>query len=134
MWLARFTDKARLHLRGELSADFEPFFGHRLATDGAFLDHFKFTTDDALETMRSDDSDTAMVAWFLQLPEVSTESIAAWNSLGPEPGKPGQVMERAFRFAHRKYYGGPAADPRVISVFTGIAWDEGYLDDYPFPA
>ncbi len=31
----------------------------------------------------------------------------------------------------RRYYGGEAADPRVVSVFTGIAWDEGYLDDWP---
>ena len=40
-------------------------------------------------------------------------------------------MERAFSYARRKYYGGENAHPGVISVFTGIAWDEGYLDQLP---
>lgn len=132
MWLARFVDKARLHAHGELSPEFEPFFGHRLATDGAFFAHFGFGSPEALAAMQIDDSDPAMETWFLSLPGVTPEGIAAWNQLGPRLGKPGETMERAFRFAHRKYYGGNQADPRVVSVFTGIAWDEGYLDEYPF--
>jgi len=132
MWLARFVDKARLHARGELAAEFEPFFGHRLATDGAFFKHFDFNCDDAMAAVREDDSDPAMARWFLALPNVTVDRITAWNSLGPQLGKPGQIMERAFGFARRRYYGGQTADPRVVSVFTGIAWDEGYLDEYPF--
>lgn len=133
MWLARFIDKARLQSRGELSADFEPFFGHRLATDGTFMSHFDFAVDAALEALRNDESDDAMAAWFLSLPKVTEARIEEWNQLGPQLGRPGQMMERAFRFAHRKYYGGNQADPRVVSVFTGIAWDEGYLEDCPCP-
>jgi hypothetical protein len=132
MWLARFVDKARLHADGKLSDEFEPFFGHRLATDGAFFEHFDFTAEAAVAAVREDASDDAMARWFLRLPGVTEERIAAWNELGPKLGKPGEVMERAFAFARRKYYGGQSADPRVVSVFTGIAWDEGYLDEYPF--
>ncbi len=132
MWLARFVDKARLHARGELSAEFEPFFGHRLATDGAFFSHFDFDANEALSAVRTDESDPAMETWFLNLSGVTPARIATWNHLGPKLGRPGEVMERAFRFAHRKYYGGDKADPRVTSVFTGIAWDEGYLEEYPF--
>ena len=40
-------------------------------------------------------------------------------------------MARAFSWARRKYYGGANADPGVVSVFSGIAWDEGYLDEMP---
>lgn len=132
MWLARFVDKARLHVAGELTDEFEPFFGHRLATDGAFFDHFGFRCEDAVSAVRADGSDAAMARWFLSLPGVTPESITTWNDLAPQLGQPGQVMERAFSFARRKYYGGKTADPRVVSVFTGIAWDEGYLDEYPF--
>jgi len=132
MWVARFIDKARLHLTHNLSGEFEPFFGHRLATDGAFLDHFNLPLAETLHALRNDPADTAFATWFLDQPGVSPSAIAAWNELGPNLGKAGQVMERAFRYAQRKYYGGKQADPRVVSVFTGIAWDEGYIDEYPF--
>ncbi len=131
MWLARFIDKARLQATGRLTADFEPFFGHRLATDGTFLAHFGFTLEEAMSALRNGSSDTEMGTWFLERPGVTAERITAWNTLGPKLGRPGQVMERAFRFAQRKYYGGALADPRVVSVFSGIAWDEGCLNDCP---
>jgi len=132
MWLARFLDKARLHQRGELSAEFEPLFGHRLATDGTFFHHFGLRFQSAMVTLQVDDSDEAMERWFLSETSISAEKITAWNTLAPRLGQPGEMMERAFRYAHRKYYGGDKAHPGVISVFTGIAWDEGYLDECPF--
>lgn len=131
MWVARFSDKARLHLRGELTPDFEPFFGRKIATDGTFLGFFDLELESALETLREDTSDTAFTAWFLAQPGVTPDKIAAWNELAPQLGKPGQLMERNFRFAQTKFYGGPLADPRVVSVFSGIAWDECCLDELP---
>lgn len=132
MWLARFTDKVRLHLKNELNADFEPFFGHKLATDGAFLRHFDFELDALIEVVRSDPPNDSIVAdWFVALPNVSTENIENWNAEAFDLGKPGHTMARAFSWAKRQYYGGANAHPAVISVFSGIAWDEGYLDDLP---
>ena len=57
MWLARFVDKARLHLAGALNEDFEPYFGHALATDGAFLKHFGLTLEDCVAAVRIHGSD-----------------------------------------------------------------------------
>jgi hypothetical protein len=131
MWLARFSDKARLHLRGELTPDFEPFFGRKIATDGAFFAQFDLVLEDALAALRQDDSDAAFAMWFLEQPGVTLPKIVEWNALAPHLGKPGQPMERNFRFARAKYYGGPDTDPRVVSIFTGIAWDEECLDEVP---
>jgi hypothetical protein len=132
MWLARFVDKARLNQAGSLNKDFEPFFGHPLATDGAFLKHFGLKLADCVTAFRIHDAnDDAIATWFLAQPGVTPESIFSWNAATFDLGKPGHAMERSFRWAHRKYYSGAGADERVNSVFSGIAWDEGYLDEMP---
>ncbi|GAB5559085.1 MAG: hypothetical protein SynsKO_07320 [Synoicihabitans sp.] len=132
MWLARLTDKTRLHLRGNLNPDFEPFFGHKLATDGEFIRFFDFDLDDLITVVRDQPTaDEAVEKWFLTHPNISLERVAAWNQIALDLGKPGKPMSRAFSWAKRKYYGGDKADPAVVSVFSGIAWDEGYLNDIP---
>lgn len=132
MWLARFTDKVRLHLSGGLNADFEPFFGHKLATDGAFIDFFKIELEELIAVVRSDPTnDDAVTAWFLQQPGATPDRIKTWNDGAFDLGKAGKPMARAFSWARRKYYGGTDAHPEVVSVFSGIAWDEGYLAEMP---
>lgn len=132
MWLARLTDKTRLHLEGKLNADFEPFFGHKLATDGEFSRFFEIELKDLIAIVRdSPASDQAVAEWFTSQPSVTGERITEWNSGAFDLGKPDHPMGRAFSWAKRKYYGGANADPAVISVFSGIAWDEGHLDEMP---
>lgn len=132
MWLARFVDKTRLHLAGALNEDFEPYFGHPLATDGAFLKHFGLTVDECVAAVRIHDSDDdATATWFLAQPSVTPDLIAKWNAAAFDLGRPGHAMERSFRWARRKYYATAGADHTVDSVFSGIAWDEGYLDEMP---
>ncbi|MDA8528131.1 DUF5069 domain-containing protein [Opitutaceae bacterium] len=132
MWLARFTDKVRLHLTGGLNEDFEPFFGHKLATDGAFIDFFAIKLDEFVAVVKSaPNSDEAVSTWFIQQPGISPDRIKVWNDGAFDLGKEGKPMARAFSWARRKYYGGANADPGVVSVFSGIAWDEGYLDEMP---
>ena len=132
MWLARLTDKVRLHLTGALNADFEPFFGHKLATDGAFINFFEIQLDDLIRVVQSEPTcDRAVSTWFSEQPGVTSDRIKAWNDRAFDLGKEGKPMARAFSWARRKYYGGTNADPGVVSVFSGIAWDEGYLDEMP---
>ena len=132
MWLARFVDKARLPLTASLTPDFAPYFGHALATDGAFLKHFGLKLDDCVVAMRiHGTSDDDFAAWFLAQPGVTTDTIASWNAGAFDLGKPGQPMARSFSWARRKYYTDAGADDRVDSVFSGIAWDEGYIDAMP---
>ncbi|MCF3651025.1 DUF5069 domain-containing protein [Synoicihabitans lomoniglobus] len=130
MWLARFFDKARLHLAGKLGPDFEPFFGHKLATDGTFFAHFELSLEEVLPAVAAaNDDDDAFAAWFAQRPASSPARIAAWNEIAYNLGKPGHLMERSYAFAKRRYY--KTEDPRLDGVFAGIAWDEGYLDEMP---
>lgn len=48
VWLPRFVHKARQHLADPLPADARRAFGHALATDGAFLVHFRLTLPAAI--------------------------------------------------------------------------------------
>jgi len=130
MWLPRFTDKVRHHLAGTLEPHFERPFCHPLATDGAFLGHFEIEKDEAIRSIaESNGSDDGVVRWFRSRANCSAERIDHWNRLGPSIGKEGFPMRRGYLWILRQYYGGVAPDPRVDSVFTAIAYDEGYLDE-----
>lgn len=130
VWLARLVDKVRHHCAGTLEPDFVRPFCHPLATDGAFLSHFALTRDEIIQAVRESNGDDAHVeGWFLSRPQSSTERITSWNQLAPNLGKEGCPMRRGFLWLLRHYYGGTPPDPRVDSVFTAIAFDEGFLDD-----
>jgi len=130
VWLARFTDKVRHHLAGSLEPDFERPFCHPLATDGAFLSHFAIEKDEAIRAIAdSKGSDEEVARWFLSRAACSPDSIVLWNELAPNIGKEGFPMRRGYQWILRQYYGGSSPDPRVDSVFTVIAYDEGYLDE-----
>jgi len=131
MWLPRFIDKARHHLAGTLDPDFVRPFCHPLATDGAFFAHFGLAKEEIIRVItESKGSDDVVVDWFVRRPQGTPEKIAAWNELAPNIGKEGFPMRRGFLWALKQYYGGAAPDPRVDSVFTAIAFDEGFLDEW----
>jgi hypothetical protein len=130
MWLPRFIDKTRHHLAGTLDPDFVRPFCHPLATDGAFFGHFGLTKEEILAAVRDSAGDDAVVAaWFTHRPQSTPERIAAWNELAPNLGKEGFPVRRGFLWALHHYYGHATPDPRVVSVFTAIAYDEGFLDE-----
>ena len=134
IWLARFVDKTRLHLAGTLHPDFVFPYAHPLATDGAFLRHFGLEKESIIEAIRgAAGHDEAVSAWFLNQPGCTEEKIRAWNELGPHLGQPGYPVHRGFQFVLKTYFGGRVPDPRVNSVFTAIAYDEGFLDEVAPP-
>ncbi len=129
MWLPRFVDKVRHHHAGTLDAEFARPFCNPLATDGEFFRHFVLTKDEIVTVVIGSAGDDQIVAaWFAARPASSPDRIAAWNTLAPELGKPGQPLRRAFEWARRHYYG-DLPDPRVVSIFTAIAFDEGFIDE-----
>ncbi|MCC5024007.1 MAG: DUF5069 domain-containing protein [Candidatus Synoicihabitans palmerolidicus] len=132
MWLPRFVDKTRLHLVHGLPKDVATFFEHQLATDGVFLNFFDLNLDDIVESVRAagPQSDDTVATWFRAQPGATPPRIAAWNTQAFDLGKPGQPMHRSFNWACRRFYNS-ARNPRINSVFSGIAWDEGYLDELP---
>ena len=130
MWLPRFIDKTRLHLAGTLAPDFIFPYCHPLATDGAFLQHFGLTREGITEAIRqAAGSDESVAGWFRRQPDCTDEKVRAWNVLAPDLGRAGYPVHRGYQFMLKMYYGGKAPDPRVDSVFTAIAFDEGYLDE-----
>ena len=134
LWLPRFIDKTRHHLAGTLDPEFVMPYCHPMATDGAFLKHFGLSKEEIIEAIRlSSGSDAAVGEWFQGRPTCSVERIDAWNSIAPDLGRPGFPMHRGFLFMLKTYYAGKVPDPRVNSVFTAIAFDEGYLDEIAPP-
>lgn len=127
-WLPRFVDKCRLHFTGDLPPDYEIAFCHPHGIDGIFLAHFGLTPDGAQAGIRAAATDADVARWFCAQPGVTPESIRSWNELAPHIGKPGYPGERGFAWARRHFLTN-CTDPRVISGFTSIAWDEGFLDD-----
>ncbi len=132
MWLPRFIDKCRLHFAGALPPDYQLPFCHPLATDGAFLTHFGLTKEEALAVVARAPDDAAVVAAFTARGTLTPEKIAAWNALAPNLGRPGFPCEKSLAWARRNLYPS-GTDPRVDSVFTAIAWDEGFLDEIAPP-
>jgi hypothetical protein len=127
MWLPRFIDKARHHVAGTLAQDYQRAFCSPLGIDGVFFAHFALSKDEVIEVVRREKSDEAIAAWFVARAESSEEKIRAWNELAPNIGRPGFPGQRTFQWGMKHIYVG-CSDPRVISGFTAIAWDEGFLD------
>lgn len=128
MWLARLTEKIRIHLAGELDHSFQMPFCNRRATDGLFFAHFGLTKEEIIEVVRTSNGDDEKIAtWFLTRSADMPEKIAAWNKIAPHLGRAGYPGEAIFAWAKKNVYNGPT-DPRLTSIFLLIAADEGYLE------
>lgn len=130
VWLPRFIDKTRHHLAGTLAPDYVLPYCHPVATDGAFLKHFELSKEEIIEVIQiSAGNDAPVGEWFEARPACTAGRIEAWNTLAPNLGRAGFPVHRGFLFMLKTYYGGTTPDPRVDSVFTVIAFDEGYLEE-----
>ncbi len=128
IWLPRLIDKCRLHLAGTLPADYQIAFCSLHGIDGIFLDHFGIAPTDAQSVIHATRTDEDVARWFCAQPGVTPEKIERWNELAPNIGKLGHPGERGFAWA-RRHFLAACTDPRVISGFTAIAWDEGFIDE-----
>ncbi len=133
VWLPRFIDKCRHHFAGTLAEEYQLPFCNPMSTDGIFLTHFGLEKDEMLAAIRAAESDDAIANWFVGHVGDARGRIGEWNRIAPNIGRPGSPGERAFRWARMHLYR-DCRDPRVTSVFTAIAWDEGYLDELCLPA
>ena len=62
--LARFTNKIRLHLAGELPADYQLPLFHPRGVDGFFMSHFGLSQEELVAAVKSSTNDAELVAWF----------------------------------------------------------------------
>lgn len=121
MWLPRILTKARLFVRGELPRDYLVPFCHRAGVDGQFLAHFGLTKDEVLAAAARPEG--AIEAWWLARPGVTRESIAAWNQLAVNLGRPGFPMSERLPIALQTVYKNVAAR-NPCSVFEVLEADE----------
>lgn len=122
-WLPRFAAKTRVALRGGLPLSYRVAFGSRLGVDGYFFRHFQLSLPHAVAAVRRARDDDALAAWFLKQPGVTPDSIAAWNTLAPRLGAPGQPA-RATLHIVRWFLYPRIALRRLHSLFHAIELDE----------
>ncbi len=123
-WLPRFVKKARLTLTDSLHSDYTRAFCHTLGVDYQFMKHFGLDKESFLKAVeKAGDDDSAIAAWFLSLPGVTPDSIAAWNEASPCFGQPGKPMEKTFQVVVTRLYNIPA-DIGLTTVYDAIYWDE----------
>lgn len=125
--LARFTDKIRLHLAGNLPEDYQMPLFHRRGVDGFFMNHFGLTKEELLAAVKESNYDDAKVAtWFETRIGHDGQKKKNWNEFSVSLGKPNQPMHETLAWAKKKY-GFQGDDPNLDSVFKTIEWDEGRI-------
>ena len=92
VWLPRFLAKARLLLADQLQPDYLERFGHPDGVDGNFFRFFGVTHEQMMDALHRDASDAGFAAWFLALPGIDAERVAAWNVSAEKLGQPGYPM------------------------------------------
>lgn len=102
VWLPRILAKARLWQRGELPPAYAERFCHPSGVDAIFLNHFKLNRDDLL--LAAAKPDEAVAAWFCARVEGSAASIAQWNEVALNLGRPGYPLAERFPIAKETAY------------------------------
>ena len=124
---ARFTDKIRLHLAGQLPEDYQRPLFHPRGVDGFFMAHFGLSKEELLAAVQTSNHDDAeMAAWFESRIGHDEQKKKDWNELAANLGKPGQPMHETLAWAKKKW-NFPADAPDLDSVFKSIEWDEGRM-------
>ena len=123
VWLARFLAKARRLLADQLPPDYVERFGHPEGVDGNFFRFFGVGHEQFMDVIRREPADEAVARWFLALPGIDADRIAAWNAFAERLGQPGHSMAERLdeilpRMAER-------VDPsKIRSIFDLITADE----------
>ncbi|MGB0775004.1 MAG: DUF5069 domain-containing protein [Akkermansiaceae bacterium] len=122
---ARFIDKARQQLAGDLPDDYALAFGHPHGLDGQFLSHFDLTIEQVSHAV-AEKTDSDLALWLEQTVESFPSKRDSWNKLAPDLGRQGHPMDRSLKIAIKRIYTEYEWSPET-SVFELIDLDEGRL-------
>lgn len=126
-YLARFADKIRLELLGQLPGDYGPYLFHPYGVDTKFMTFFSLTKEEMILAVKASDNEDARLAeWFEQRTQLDEAKRASWNELAVNLGRPGYPMVKTLIWAKENLLGG-CNDPDIDTVFKAIEWDEGRL-------
>lgn len=124
VWLARLTDKVRLHHAGMLPADYAPFLGHPRGVDGHFLRHFGLSHESTAEAIIAASDDSEVEQWFLSHPNSFQTEIGSWNILAPNLGRAGFPMTTELQFVITRVLEPEARVPGIATIFGAIEHDD----------
>ena len=122
-WLARFLAKARRLLADQLPPDYVERFGHPDGVDGNFFRFFSVGHEQLMDAVRREPSHAAVARWFLALPGIDADRVAAWNAFAERLGQPGHSMEGRFNETLPKM-AGRLDTSKIHSIFDLITADE----------
>ncbi|MBI2517369.1 MAG: DUF5069 domain-containing protein [Opitutae bacterium] len=128
-WLPRLAAKTRVFLQGEMPLSYRIAFGSRRGIDGYFLRHFRLEMRKVVSAVKHAENDAALVAWFLQQPGVSPQTIAAWNEFAPRLGAKGHPAYATRQIVKWFLYPKSILHP-VGSLFEMIVQDEDLGDGH----
>lgn len=123
VWLARLTDKIRLHHAGKLPADFAPFLGHPRGVDGHFLRHFGLTLDSTVEAIIAARDDSEVERWFLSHPNAFQIEIESWNTIAPNLGRSAFPMTTELQYVISRVLEPEARITAPATIFDAIEVD-----------
>ena len=123
IWLARLTDKVRLHRLGKLPDGYTPFLGHPRGVDGHFLRHFGLSRRD-LDAIASAGDDRGVEQWFLSHPNASKDRIESWNQLAPNLGRAGYPSVAELQYVIDHVLAPDARGSEISTLFDAIELDE----------
>lgn len=124
VWLARLTDKIRLHHVGELPEVYTSFLGHPRGVDGHFLRHFDLSFTAISDAIIAADDDSGVERWFLHHPNSFKAEIESWNTLAPNLGRAGYPMSTELPFVINRFMEPEAQVPGIATIFEAIVLDD----------
>ena len=124
VWLARLTDKVRLHHARKLPANYIRFLGHPRGVEGHFLRHFNLSNSTAFEAIGAAGDDLSVEQWFLSHPAVIPAEIATWNQLAPNLGRIGYPGAAELQYVINHVLEPEARVPGISTIFEAIEIDE----------
>jgi len=121
IWLPRILGKARLLATGQLPDDYAARFCHPGGIDGIFMAHFALSREEILSAAALTVPDAA--TWFLARRPDAGKSIATWNEIAVNIGRPGYPLAERFPIAKTTVYAHVKSEG-MTTVFELLEADE----------
>jgi uncharacterized protein DUF5069 len=123
LYFPRMLDKIRLHLRGELHADYQENFGALKAADGVCCNFLRVHHRDLVERVKQGGTDEEILEWcFEKGRRLNDGDLFVWNGFASKLGWRDSITPR---LEQRKKEAGIADRDDIATIPDLIDFDEG---------
>lgn len=120
----RMLDKIRLHLRGELPAEYQPNFGLSIGLDGTLCGFLGIEHADLIERVRAGGTDEEILAWcYTRGTRLNPVQKRVWNEFARKLGWNDRVTDFLNRV--RAEDNSTAATAHLLTAFELMDYREG---------